>query len=300
MAPQVTGRSSIRIFNEDCVVGISRRLPNSSVSVIVTSPPYNLGKRYNTYSDSLDDSTYLDWMGRVAAKCHDALEDSGSFFINLGNKPSDPWWPIQVASRIRDSGFTLQNTILWVKSIAISKEEVGDYPGLTGDIAVGHFKPVNSTRYLNGLSEYIFHFTKRGDVTLDKLGVGVPYQDKTNVTRWKSGALDLRDRGTVWFIPYETVREARPHPCVFPIKLPEMCIRLHGLAKTGLVLDPFLGTGTTALACDRLGVNFVGFDIDRNYTRLASAALESQRERLREYRRHHPDQDFVPWERLRA
>ena len=291
-------KPSIRILHQDCLEGMEKLIKPGSVSVIVTSPPYNIGKRYRSYSDSLEDSSYLDWIGHVASHCHKVMAETGSFFINLGNKPSDPWWPIQIASRIRDAGFTLQNTILWVKSIAISKDEVGDYPGLAGDIAVGHFKPVNSRRFLNGMSEYVFHFTKHGDVTLDKLGVGVPYQDKSNVTRWRSGSLDLRDRGTVWFIPYETVREARPHPCVFPVKLPEMCIRLHGVQRTRLVLDPFVGTGSTALACDRLNVDFVGFEIDGKYVELAKDSVRSQRERLREYLRLHPAERDVPWERL--
>src|SRR5208283_5649145 len=176
--------------------------------------------------------------------------------------------------------------------------EVGKYPGMNGDIAVGHYKPVNSHRFVNGLSEYVFHFTKRGDVNLDKLGIGVPYQDKSNVTRWRAGGADLRDRGNVWFIPYETIRESRPHPCVFPVKLPEMCIRLHGMAKARLVLDPFLGTGSTALACDRLGVNFVGFEIDPYYVRLAKAALQAQREVRAEFQATNPTGAQVPWESL--
>jgi site-specific DNA-methyltransferase (adenine-specific) len=92
----------------------------ASVSVIVTSPPYNIGKKYRTYDDHRQKSTFLDWMTEVASTCRQALSDDGSFFLNLGSKPSDPWWPFEVASRVRDSGFVLQNTILWVKSIAIS------------------------------------------------------------------------------------------------------------------------------------------------------------------------------------
>ncbi|MCI4337093.1 MAG: site-specific DNA-methyltransferase [Thermoplasmata archaeon] len=274
------------------------RLGENLVSVIVTSPPYNIGKGYRSYDDSKQPGAFLEWMDQVAAACHRVLEPKGSFFLNLGNKPSDPWWPLQVAARFRDGGFVLQNTIVWVKSIAISREEVGNHPGLVGDIAVGHYKPVNSRRYVNGLSEYVFHFTKGGDVELDKLGVGVPYQDKSNVSRWKAGGPDLRDRGNVWFIPYDTIRESRPHPCVFPVKLPEMAIRLHGVSKTKLVLDPFLGTGSTALACDRLRVDFVGFEIDPEYVRLSEESLRAQRETAAEYRSAHPETKYIPWDRL--
>ncbi|HZY92102.1 MAG TPA: site-specific DNA-methyltransferase [Thermoplasmata archaeon] len=298
MAKRPIPEPQIRVFNEDCIQGMQSRLDDSSVSVIVTSPPYNIGKAYRTYRDSQDPKAYLDWIARVAEICSRVLEPDGSFFLNLGGKPSDPWWPIEVGSRVRESGFTLQNTILWVKSIAISKEEVGDYPGIAGDIAVGHYQPVNSRRYVNGLSEYVFHFTKGGNVELDKLGVGVPYQDKSNVTRWKAGAPDLRDRGNVWFIPYETVREGRAHPCVFPVKLPEMCIKLHGVSKTKLVVDPFLGTGSTALACDRLGVDFVGFEIDPYYVGLAKDSLATQREVRAEYRAANAGSEEIPWDRV--
>ena len=291
-------REESSLITGDCVPGMSRRFRAGSVSVIVTSPPYNIGMKYRKYEDHRAANDYLQWFAQVVQGCSRVLEAEGSFFLNLGSKPSDPWWPLEVASTVRDAGFVLQNTILWVKSIAISKSEVGDYPGISGDIAVGHFKPVNSDRFVNGLSEYVFHFTKTGNVELDKLGVGVPYQDKSNVGRWQRGAVDLRDRGNVWFIPYETIRSARPHPCVFPVKLPEMCIRLHGLSKTRLVLDPFLGTGSTALACDRLGVPFVGFDIDPYYVRIAQSSLESQRRLREEHRATHGGSVSVPWEAL--
>jgi site-specific DNA-methyltransferase (adenine-specific) len=104
-------------------------------------------------------------------------------------------------------------------------------------------------------------------VHLDKLAVGVSYQDKTNIERWKAANKeDRRDRGNMWFIPYQTIQsrsKQRPHPATFPAKLPEMCIRLHGNAK--LVVDPFVGIGSAAVAAMRLGISFVGFEIDKEY-----------------------------------
>ncbi len=140
---------------------------------------------------------------------------------------------------------------------------MGDYEKIAGDIAVGHYQPVNSARYLSQCHEHIFHFTKKGDVALDKLGVGVPYQDKSNIGRWKAAERDLRDRGgNTWFIPYRTIRSSRPHPTSFPEKLPEMCIRLHGCRPGTLVMDPFMGIGSTALAALALGADYIGFEID--------------------------------------
>ena len=85
------------------------------------------------------------------------------------------------------------------------------------------------------------HFTKKGNVEVDKLSIGVPYQDKSNIGRWNNVKEDNRDRGDMWFIPYETVWGKKMHPAMFPVKLPEMCIKLHGLTKDKLiVLDQLL------------------------------------------------------------
>jgi site-specific DNA-methyltransferase (adenine-specific) len=96
----------------------------------------------------------------------------------------------------------------------------------------------------------------------------VEYQDRSNVGRWKKAASGRRCRGNTWFIPYETIQDRekdRPHPATFPTRLPEMCIRLHGLDRVGTVADPFLGLGSTAIACARLGVSFVGIELDEGY-----------------------------------
>jgi site-specific DNA-methyltransferase (adenine-specific) len=246
------------------------------VDVIVTSPPYNIGKQYRTYYDVRPREEYLDWMEKIAVACRTVLKDNGSFFLNVGGKPSDQWVALDIANRFRNH-YVLQNTIHWIKSIAIPKEDVGNYDSITDDIAVGHYQPVNSSRYLSNCHEYIFHFTKTGDVTLDPLAIGVKYQDKSNIGRWKSAVKDLRGRGNTWFIPYTTIWNARSHPTVFPVKLPEMCIKLHGIHTKMVVLDPFMGTGSSALACQKLGVDFIGFEIDKTYVAIANQELSKQK-----------------------
>lgn len=252
------------IFCEDCVEGMRRRLPDACIHVIVTSPPYNIGVAYNIHQDDLPFEEYLDWMEELARECRRVLKEDGSFFFNIGDRPSDELRALQVAQRVCRH-FHLQNTIHWVKSIAAPEEGVN----------MGHYKPVNSPRYLNNAHEYIFHFTKSGAVAVDKLAIGVPYQDKSNIGRWKSATQDLRDRGNTWYIPYETVTGAKPHPAAFPDRLPEMCIRLHGLGQDDplVVLDPFMGTGTTAAAARRLGCRYVGFEKDPHYVEIAGARL---------------------------
>lgn len=259
-------------YLKDCITGLNENVNEKSVDVVVTSPPYNIGIGYSSYSDIMPREKYLAWMEEVGVAIRRALTDDGSFFLNIGNKPKDQWIAWDVASVLRKH-FVLQNVIHWVKSIAINKTDVGNYPNIVGDIAVGHFKPIVSNRFVNDCQEYIFHFTKRGDVHLDKLAVGIPYQDKTNIGRWKSATEDKRDRGNTWFIPYETIqsKNERPHPATFPVKLPEMCIKLHGDAK--MMIDPFMGIGSSAIAAKRLGVSFVGFEIDKEYLDAAIARL---------------------------
>lgn len=194
------------------------------------------------------------------------MHHNSSFFLNIGGKPTNPWLAFDIAQRFRKH-LTLQNTIHWVKSIAIRREDVGDATGVTQDIAVGHYKPINGDRFLNDCHEYVFHFTIDGKVKLDRLSIGIPYQDKSNIRRW-STKRDKRCGGNTWFVPYETIHNRnsqRPHPSSYPTRLPDMCLRLHGLDRTKLVLDPFVGIGSTAIACSKLGVSFIGFDIDRVY-----------------------------------
>ena len=105
--------------------------------------------------------------------------------------------------------------------------------GLDRDVAVGHYKPINSDRFVNDCHEFIFHFTPAGRTRLDRRAVGVPYQDRSNIARWATAGNGLRCRGNTWFIPYETIQSRdrdRPHPASFPPKVPEQCLRLHGAA----------------------------------------------------------------------
>lgn len=251
-----------KIICGNCIF-LMKEMPDECVDVIVTSPPYNIGVRYNTHKDDMPFDKYLDWIEDVAKGCFRVLKKDGSFFFNIGDRPSDELRSLKVAERISKI-FKLQNTIHWVKSIAVPEENVN----------IGHYKPVNSKRFLNNCHEFIFHFTKVGKVELDKLSVGVPYQDKSNIGRWNHAKEDNRDRGDMWFIPYETVKSEKMHPAMFPIKLPEMCIKLHGLKKEKIiVLDPFLGSGSTSIASKRLGCYYIGFEIDKEYCEIAKKLL---------------------------
>lgn len=251
------------------------------VDIIVTSPPYNLNKKYSKYRDNKERQEYINWMHEIARLSKEILKENGSFFLNFGGKPSDPWLPFDVAREF-DKFYHLQNVVHWIKHISIPKDaSYTKTNGLNGDMSLGHFKPINTNTFLNQCHEYIFHFTKTGKEQLNKLAIGVPYQHKSNVTRWKEKR-DLRDRGNVWFIRYKNKQggvEPIPHPTVFPYRLPYLCIKLHGIKRNTLVYDPFMGIGNTAVACLYLGVDFIGTEIDEEYIRVAEKKIREAKKR---------------------
>nr|WP_242007159.1 site-specific DNA-methyltransferase [Acetobacter farinalis] len=245
---------------------VLRRMQAGSVDVIITSPPYNIGLSYRSYPDRKEEADYLDWMLDVARALKRVLRADGSFFLNISGSSAQPWLPFELAVRLREL-FVLQNHISWVKSISV------------GDDSFGHFKPMNSQRFLHRGHEHLFHFTLGGTVKLDRLSAGVPYKDKSNIAR-RGHEQDRRCRGDAWFIPYETVRDRKEkfdHPGTFPVALPEQCLLLHG-RKQAKVLDPFMGTGTTLLAAQRMGCSGVGIEIDPDYVAIARQRLKEDRE----------------------
>jgi site-specific DNA-methyltransferase (adenine-specific) len=175
-----------RIIQGDCQQAL-RGLGDGTIDVIVTSPPYNIGVAYKTYQDRQPRDTYLEWLADIGRELNRVMKDDASFFLNIGSTNSDPWIAQDVAEALRTT-FSLQNHIVWVKSISI------------GDDTVGHFKPITSQRFLNHNHEAIFHYTKSGSVPVDRVAIGVPFKDKSNIARWGHKA-DRRCAGNVWFLP---------------------------------------------------------------------------------------------------
>jgi site-specific DNA-methyltransferase (adenine-specific) len=251
------------LYCGDCLEVLAG-LEEASVDVVVTSPPYNLDLRYASYRDSRAEDNYLAWMVTVATALQRVMKPDASFFLNISGSPNRPWLPFELIVLLRPI-FALQNHITWIKSIAI------------GEDSVGHFKPVAGARFLHHAHEHIFHLTRDGNVALDRMAIGVPYKDKSNIAR-RGHPRDLRCRGNTWFIPYETVQSRAAkfnHPGTFPVDLPRWCIRLHG-KRPAVVLDPFMGTGTTLVAAGREAVRGIGIDIDPAYVAIARARLAAE------------------------
>ena len=295
-----------QIFLQDCVEGM-RRLSAGSIDVCVTSPPYNLGIEYGTYQDDRPRQEYLEWLDGVFGAIKHALKDNGHFWLNVGYSNVDPWVGMDVA-QIARRHFVLQNNFVWVKSITIDS------------VTTGHFKPINSDRFANPTWEHLFHFTKTGRVTCDKLAIGVPYMwdcniDNTgrirgriakrlgfqNIKDFNARATakqkleldselerrlvkqkpkaDRRCRGNSWFVPYDTIanreRHRGSHPATFPVALVDQCIKFSGVTS-GVLLDPFMGSGTSAIAAVRNGLDYVGYDIDPDYRLFAMDRIAAE------------------------
>jgi len=241
------------IIQNDCLKEL-KNMPDEFIDIFITSPPYNIGLKYNTYQDKKDGNVYLEWIYEIFIQIKRVLRKEGSIFLNVGSTSVNPWLSFDVADRLREL-FVLQNRVIWVKSISIKER------------TYGHFKPINSGRFTNNTFEDIFHFTKNGDVKIDRTAIGVKYMDKNNLKRTNKH-IDLRCRGNTWYIPYKTIcSKSRKgnHPAIFPEELVEWCIRLAGYNQNTNVYDPFLGSGTTLAVTKKLGIKGIGIEIDKEY-----------------------------------
>ena len=272
-----TGQTLIHLHHEDCLTGM-QKIPGNSIDLVVTSPPYNLGINYTTYEDTSERDTFITWCTQWAHEVQRVMTDESSFFLNIGAAPSNPLLPHQIILALTSADkplFVLQNTFHWIKSISVETRD-----GAT--LSAGHFKPINSKRYVNDCHEYVFHLTKNGNVALDRRSAGVPYVHKSNIKRWgHTKGEDKRCRGNTWFIPYDTIQsrnKERPHPATFPTGLVEQCIRIHGLGDKTKLLDPFNGIGSSAVAAVRMGIaEYTGFDIDAEYLATTQARLDAEK-----------------------
>lgn len=238
------------MLHGDCLREM-KKYANKSFEVVVTSPPYNIGMSYNTYDDRRLD--YNEW---TIAWLTEAMRVSKrGIILNLDASPSRQTELYSVMGAI-SSRFHIQNTIVWTKSVTVD--------GRTH----GHFKPVGGTRYVNHTHEMIFHVVEKGQlVDVDRLAVGVPFTDKSNIARFKGNkSSDLRCGGSTWHVPYPTRKERLQHPASFPIELATKMILYAG--GVGPVLDPFGGSGTTLMAARALNRSAVGIEIDHVYAEM--------------------------------
>ena len=143
---------------QDCIDWMNGQ-KEKSIDCIITSPPYNLDIKYGKYQDDLPRESYLKWLHDIAVAMKRVLTDNGQLFLNVGYSNIDPWVAMDVAQVFRNV-FVLQNNFTWVKHIAVNDQGYGQY------------KPILSDRFSSATTESIFHFTKEGNVKIDRLAIG--------------------------------------------------------------------------------------------------------------------------------
>ena len=223
-------------------------LPDASVHLIITSPPYNVGKEYD---QDLSLEEYLEMLGKVFTESYRVLVKGGRIVINIANIGRKPYIHLNglLTKLLIEIGFIMRGEIIWSKGASSG-----------GSTAWGSWlSPSNPT--LRDSHEYILVFSK-SNYKRDN-----PEKRDTSLTR--DDFLELTK--SVWVLPTESAKKIG-HPAPFPIELPRKIIDLYSF-KDEVVLDPFIGSGTTAIAAIEKGRKFIGYEIDQKYVELANIRI---------------------------
>ncbi len=265
---------------------VLRQLPDNAVHCIVTSPPYYQQRDYSTELQLGNEDTpeaYIDHLRQVLAECLRVMRPDGTLWLNLGDKYQDgrllgmPW---RVALAAQEDGWILRSDIIWHKPNAMPSS-VKNRPTTDHEYVFLLAKSADYFYDIDAIREPHVTFSpqsrmKGGRNHFGKVN-GTPEQGKNGGDsnlhdgRWDQAFHPKgRNRRTVWQIPLSKFREA--HFAVFPEKLVELCV-LAGCPEGGIVLDPFIGSGTTAVVAQKLGRRYVGIDSNPDYCKLAHSRL---------------------------
>ena len=229
-----------------------KELPDCSVHLMVTSPPYNVGKEYD---NNLTLEEYLGFLTKVWKETYRVLVPGGRACINIANVGRKPYIPLHasIMQGMIDLGFLMRGEIIWDKAASASSSTAwGSWQSAT-----------NPT--LRDTHEYILVFSK-GSYRRDKM------EGRTS-TISKDEFLEFTK--SVWGFPSESARKVG-HPAPFPIELPYRLIQLYTFSNE-VVLDPFMGSGQTALAALKAGRHFTGYEVSEKYVELARERIEKSR-----------------------
>jgi site-specific DNA-methyltransferase (adenine-specific) len=244
---------------------------DASVALVVTSPPYFAGKEYeSTLGHHGVPATYLEYLDllrAVFAECTRKLEPGGRIAVNVANLGRRPYRSLSadVIGILQDDlRLLLRGEIIWMKQ-----------RGAAGSCAWGSFQRAGNP-VLRDLTERVIVAAKgRFDRALrpaQRKEAGLPHESSMTREDFMEYTLD------VWELPAESARRVA-HPAPFPVELPSRLIQLYTY-REDLVLDPFAGSGSTAVAAVRCGRHYAGYDLDESYIRTAEARVSEERERL--------------------
>ncbi len=229
-------------------------IPDGSVHLMITSPPYNANKDYD---EDLSLSEYLGFLKNVFTETYRVLVPGGRACINLANLGRKPYIPLtsHIVLLMQEIGFIMRGEIIWDKGASS-----------TSSTAWGSWQSA-SNPILRDVHEYILIFSK-GDYKRH-----LTKKEKTEKLSTISRDEFLEWTKTIWQMNAESARRVG-HPAPFPLELPHRLIQLYSF-QTDVVLDPFMGSGTTALAAMRSGRKFVGYEIVEEYVELARKRIAS-------------------------
>ncbi len=294
-APQLSTDDTVvapRPVAEPFVHGDARHMDavdDATVALVVTSPPYFAGKQYEEEleREGVPSSylEYLELLTEVFAECVRTLEPGGRIAVNVANLGRKPYRSLAsdvVRILEHDLGLLLRAEIVWQKG-----------EGASGSCAWGSFRSA-ANPVLRDVTERVIVASKgrfdRARPVRQRAAEGLPSESTITTDDFLALTLD------VWSIPAESARRVG-HPAPFPVELPERLIRLYTFAGD-LVLDPFMGSGSTLVAAAQLGRRYVGYDLDPGYVELARHRVEeaelpgdghtragSRRRRVRRYGR---------------
>jgi len=228
-------------------------LPDHSVHLMITSPPYNVGKEYD---ENLNLDEYLELLKRIWREVYRVLVPGGRACINVANLGRKPYIPLHafIIQGVLEIGFLMRGEIIWNKASSASPST-----------AWGSWRsPANPT--LRDVHEYILIFSKAGFSRKN------PHQRQATISREEF--LELTK--SVWTFPAVSAKSVG-HPAPFPVELPRRLIQLYTFAGE-IVLDPFMGSGQTAIAALQTDRHYLGYEIEPEYVRLAE-------KRVRQFRR---------------
>lgn len=223
-------------------------LPDRSIHLMVTSPPYNVGKEYDA---DLTLAEYLEFLNMVWAETWRVLVPGGRACINVANLGRKPYIPLHlyIVEGMLAQGFQMRGEIIWDKGASAS-----------ASTAWGSWRsPANPT--LRDVHEYILVFSKGSFRRVRVEG--------RETTLERDQFLELTR--SVWTFPAASARKVG-HPAPFPVELPHRLIQLYTYSNE-VALDPFMGSGQTALAALKAGRRFVGYEVDPSYVQLAQERL---------------------------
>jgi site-specific DNA-methyltransferase (adenine-specific) len=218
-------------------------LPNNSVHLMITSPPYNVTKEYD---DNLNLEEYLILLKKVWTETYRVLASGGRACINVANLGRKPYIPLHsyIINDMLEIGFQMRGEIIWNKASSAS-------PSTAWGSWLSASNPV-----LRDIHEYILIFSKDSFSHASKGKENTISKDE--FLEWTK---------SVWTFPAVSAKKIG-HPAPFPEELPSRLIKLYSF-KQDVVLDPFLGSGTTSLSAIKNGRNFIGYDTNKKYIELA-------------------------------